>query len=468
MLSGEIAANGNSNESIVQGLPADSMVMEIHRCHNRALAGAGVASENGKTVNKGAAGIEQHIVLAGHFDPSTIGPIIAGQEGGGGEAGNALAALRGAPAVPIHQLATEFARRGIQTTLIGGIIGAVELYAQSFPLSAIVYPKRGRIAWIADGLRQERNLIEQYLRRIYPSIVHAHWTVEGARAVADWDGPKVLTVHDAAWVWARLGFSWSWGPLAHAATLRWLANTSAVLERFQHVIAVSPYVESYLRRKHDFRGEIRVIPNGIPPLPESVEVKNTFPKTGRVTFGCYGNPWPLKNVHAGISAFLRVREELPDSRLVVYGTGWEQQGSRYRNMPIEFRGERSHSTFLSELGSEIDIWVHPSRAEAHPISICEAIQAGCPVIGGRSSGAVPWTLDNGRAGLLVDIEDPAEIARAMLELVRNRDRALELVNYGRDMILRKWSPDRIVEMHLDYYQEIAGSSRKAIRIVSRR
>lgn len=401
-------------------------------------------------MKQGTARIETHIVLAGHFDPSTMGPII------GGEAGHALAALSGAPGVPIHHLATEFANRGIRTTILGGLSGAGELYAQSSPLSAIVYPKRGRIAWIADGLRQERRLIDRYLLKIQPTIVHAHWTMEAARAVADWDGPKVLTVHDAAWDCARLGWNWKWGPLAHASTLRWLANTSAVLARFQHIIAVSPYVESYLRQRHRFRGEIRVIPNGIPPLPAVVQLSNAFPKSGCVTFGCYGSPWPLKNIRAAISAFKRVHAELPNSRLVVYGTGWEQEKSRYGNLPVEFRGAKPHLMFLKELGSEIDIWVHPSRTEAHPISICEAIQAGCPVIAGRSSGAVPWTLDDGRAGILVDIEDPAEIAQAMLGLVRNRELALELVSYGRAMILSKWNPNRIVEMHLEYYWDIAG------------
>lgn len=415
---------------------------------------AGIESQisaNGKTVNKGAAGIEQHIALAGHFDPSTMGPII------GGEAGDALAVLSGAPGIPIHHLAAEFWKRGIQTTILGGLSGAPELYAQSSPLSAVVYPKRGRIGWIADGWRQERGLLLRNLKKINPTIVHAHWTMEAARAVADWDGPKVLTVHDAAWECARLGSSWQWGPLAHAATLRWLANTSAVLARFQHVIAVSPYVENYLRQKHRFRGEIRVIPNGIPPLPASAQVPGIFPKTGRVTFGCYGDPWPLKNVRAALRAFRRVHEELPNSRLLVYGPGWEAEKSRYRNIPIEFRGARKHITFLSELASEVDIWVHPSRTEAHPISICEAIQAGCPVIAGRSSGGVPWTLDYGRAGILVDVENPAEIAEAMVGLARNRERAIELVTYGRQMILTKWSPDRIVEMHLEYYREIVDS-----------
>jgi len=414
------------------------------------------ARSDGKTLKDKATAIDQHIVLAGHFDPATMGPAV------GGDGGAALAAMSGPPGVPIHQLATEFAKRGIKTTLIGGISGAKELYVRSSPLSAIVYSKRGRIAWIVDGLHRERNRIGEYLQEIHPSVVHAHWTFEAARAVADWDGPKVLTVHDAAWECATVGSDWTWGPLAHASTARWLVNTSAIFKRFHHIIAVSPYVETYLRQRHGFRGEIRVIPNAIPPLPESVQVPETFPKTGCVTFGCYGSPGRIKNVGAALNAFVEVHKELPNSRLLVYGTGWEAKASAYAHLPIEFRGAKQHSVFLNELGRQVDIWVHPSRIEAHPIAICEAIQAGCPVIAGRASGGVPWTLEDGRAGILVDIESPSEIAQAMLALVHNRGRALDLVTYGQQMIRERWNLDRIVRMHLDYYQDIVDQA-KSIR-----
>jgi glycosyltransferase involved in cell wall biosynthesis len=403
-----------------------------------------------------SAGTDLHIVLAGHFDPGAMGPIV------GGEGGMVLAGLSGPPGVPIHQLATEFAKRRIETTLIGGIFGAKELYIRSSPLSAIVYPKRGRAAWIVDGLHRERDRIGEYLQKIHPSVVHAHWTFEAARAVADWAGPKVLTVHDAAWECARINFDWTWGPLAHASTARWLLNTSAIFKRFHHIIAVSPYVESYLRKRHGFCGEIRVIPNPIPPLPESVRVHDVFPKTDSITFACYGSPGPLRNIAAAIKAFIQVREELPNSRLLVYGSGWEATASALAHLPIEFRGAQPHSEFLNELGSQVDIWVNPSRIEAHGISICEAIQAGCPVIAGRASGAVPWTLENGRAGILVDIENPSEIAQAMLALVHNRERALDLVTYGRQMIRERWGVDRIAQMHLDYYQDIVDQG-KSIR-----
>jgi L-malate glycosyltransferase len=389
-----------------------------------------------------------HIVLAGHFDPASMAPLVSG------EGSVQLAALSGTPGVPIHQLAREFVKRSLQTTLLGGFRGDADIRVKSSPLSAIVYGKRGRAAWIVDGLRRERNLVLEHLRKLEPSVVHAHWTLEAARAVADWDGPKVLTVHDAAWECARLGTRWNWGPLAHASTFRWLANTSAVLKRFRHVIAVSPFVEDYLRLKHHFHGEIRVIPNVVPALPDGTRIPETFPKTGRLTFGCCGGRGRLKNVDSAIRAFVHVYKELPNSRLLVFGAGWEKARAQYAGLPIEFRGAQPHGAFLNQLAGEIDIFVHPSRIETHGIAICEAIQAGCPVIAGRASGAVPWTLDYGRAGVLVDIENPIAIAEAMLTLTRDRNLALELVSYGRQMIRNRFSPEQVVEMHLRFYRDI--------------
>jgi glycosyltransferase involved in cell wall biosynthesis len=45
---------------------------------------------------------------------------------------------------------------------------------------------------------------------------------------------------------------------------------------------------------------------------------------------------------------------------------------------------------------------------------------GLPIIGGDSSGAVPWILDNGNAGELININDPNEIAKAIFKLSRNK------------------------------------------------
>ncbi len=386
------------------------------------------------------------IVLAGHFDPTMIAPLLSA------DAAARLAGLSGPPGVPIHNLAYGLASRGIETTVLGGLRGTPEIYLSSKPVSAAIYNQRSTRAFTLTGFRRERTVILERLRQIRPAVVHAHWTMEAARAVADWTGPKILTVHDALYEYAKL--DWRWHPGAMGYKARWIANTLAVLRKFDHIIAVSPFVETYLRLRHGYQGEIRVIPNGIPPLPAAIRPIEAFPKSGRLTFGCYGGPAPLKNIATAIQAFLRIQNDLPTSRLLIFGAGWESLEERYRGSSIELRGSVKHDDFLRSLASEIDIWVHPSRIETHGLAVCEAIQAGCPVVAGRSSGALPWTLDYGRAGVLVDIEQPERIAEAMLALARDRDRARALVAYGRGMILDRFHPDRILDLHLHYYRDV--------------
>jgi glycosyltransferase involved in cell wall biosynthesis len=386
------------------------------------------------------------ILLAGHFDPAMIASLLSI------EGAAQLAGLNGEPGVPIHHLASGLANRGIRTTVLGGLRGTSDIYVRDTPISAVIYNTRSSRAFTLTGFLRERTAILERLRQIRPAIVHAHWTLEAARAVGDWTGPKILTVHDAAYEYARIG--WNWHPGAIAYKARWIANTLAVLKKFDHVIAVSPFVESYLRLRHRFRGEIRVIPNSIPPFPAEIRPVETFPRSGLLTFGCYGMPGRLKNVENAIDAFLMLHKDLPDSRLLIFGKGWTDLGERYRHRSIELRELVRHDSFIRTLASEIDIWVHPSRMETHGIAICEAIQAGCPVIAGRASGAVPWTLDYGKAGVLVDIEKPEKIAEAMLLLARDPSRAMALVSYGRRMILDRFSPERVLDMHLQYYRDV--------------
>lgn len=386
------------------------------------------------------------VALVGIFDPASVAELMAP------EAAAQIAGIRSSPGVPIHRLAAGLVSRGIRTTIVGGVRGAVSIHVKSSPLSVAIYAKRGGWPFLLNGLHRERNAILALLQEIQPSIVHAHWTFEGGRAVGDWDGPKLLTLHDAAWEYARLAGPYN--PASAAYIGRWLMNTAATLARYRHVIAASPYVETYLRMKHRYRGEVRVIPTAIPDLPANIMVPTSFPKSDAITFACYGSPGGVKNVHVALAAFCKLESSMRGARLLVFGGGWERAGAEFSKHRIEFRGGLPHSEFLKALVEEVDIWVHPSKTEAQSIVVCEAIQAGCPVIAGKQSGAVPWTLDYGRAGLLVDIEDADEVACAMRTAVHERSTFDVMIAYGRRMIQERFSLERILDLHLDYYRDI--------------
>jgi glycosyltransferase involved in cell wall biosynthesis len=385
------------------------------------------------------------VALVGQFDPQVIASYLPS------ETAQPIASLKSSPGVPIHSLAQSLAARDIPITVVGGVRRTTALHIRHHPLSVAIYPKRGGFPFVLNGMAQERRTILELLRKIRPSIVHAHWTFEGARAAADWPGPKVLTVHDAAWEYARLGVSLR--PINLAYTARWLYNTSQILKRFDYIIAVSPFVETYLRLKHRYRGEIRVIPNVIPEVALQLGESGTYPKTGNLTFGCYGEPGGIKNVNAAIEAFRRLPDTFSQARLLVFGARWEKV-QRPSDERIIFRGSLSHSVFLQALAQEVDIWVHPARIEAHPLSICEAIQAGCPVIAGGASGGVAWTLDYGRAGVLVDVENPDALQSSMVDLASDPVKAQLLVHRGQQFIREQFNRDRVIDLHLQFYRDI--------------
>jgi glycosyltransferase involved in cell wall biosynthesis len=387
------------------------------------------------------------VVLAGPFQPEALAKLLPLQKA------VQMDGLRGFMGVPVNLLAAALCGRGIKTTVIGGVRGAESRVIHSDPLSVVVYKSSGGWPFVLNGRLRERREILERLRVLDPPIVHAQWTLEAGRAVGDWKGPKLLTVHDAAWEYARLGTTAH--PISIAYGTRLLANTSATISRYRHIIAISPYTEAYLRLVPKFRGEIRVIPNIIPELPSELTPSDLFPRSGRVTFACYGTPGPLKNIPAAIRAFRLLKKRVPDARLLVFGGGWERlKAETSARENIEFRGAIPHARFLRSLVDEVDIWVHPARIEMHPISICEAIQAGCPVVAGRNSGGVPWTLDYGRAGLLVDIEDADELAEGMHTLVNRREHALAMISRGRQFIRDNFNADRIVDLHLDFYRDL--------------
>ncbi len=386
------------------------------------------------------------IVLAGPFQPQAIAELLPA------EAAAQLDGLYNFAGIPIVLLTQAYVARSIQTTLIGGVRGAEPRFIKGKPLSVVIYRSSGGWPFVLNGRRSERAEILRHLGALRPRIVHAHWTLEAGRAVADWTGPKVLTVQDAAWEYMRLG--WTPRPISTVYGLRWLANTSATLKRFRHVIAISPYTETYLRLTAKFRGEIRVIPNIIPPLPVDIHIREGFPKSGVVTFACYGDPGPLKNIATAIKAFRILSQSMSDLRLLVFGPGWDKLKDELSGDGIEFRGGLPHGQFLRTLAMEVDFWVHPSRIETQGIVFCEAIQAGCPVVAGHRSGAVPWVLDYGRAGLLVDVENPDALAEGMRFLVLDRKGAVEQMEYGRHFIRENFNAERIVDLHLKYYEDI--------------
>jgi glycosyltransferase involved in cell wall biosynthesis len=79
---------------------------------------------------------------------------------------------------------------------------------------------------------------------------------------------------------------------------------------------------------------------------------------------------------------------------------------------------------------------------------------GVPVVGGKNSGGVPWLLNHGAAGLLVDIGSPEAVANGMIELVAKEELYKGLAQRAYQRAAESFTLDAVVRQYLDVYQSV--------------
>ena len=89
------------------------------------------------------------------------------------------------------------------------------------------------------------------------------------------------------------------------------------------------------------------------------------------------------------------------------------------------------------------------------------MNAGLPVVAGRQAGALPWVL--GDAGVLVDVERPAEIADAVRRLLDDEHSARELGDRGRKRAACCFSPEVVAHAYLEAYEETRRNGQRRSR-----
>jgi glycosyltransferase involved in cell wall biosynthesis len=285
-------------------------------------------------------------------------------------------------------------------------------------LTVIVTPRRRARYLASDFFRREVKLMVNALRNVQPDVIHAHWTYEFADAALQTQRfPVLVTAHDSPWRVAK----------AMNTLYRWIRAAYSqfrILPRVRHLTAVSPYIAHELKNRHFFNRPIRIVPNGIDqaqaaPFPRERPLNSAYPVVASIS------EWGKhKNIIVVLHAFASFRKFHPRATLLLFGNGLgpgEDAAIYCREhgiaAGIEFRGYTEHGETLRELRERTDIFVHSALEESFCMTILEAMSQGVPCIGGKNSGAVPWLLENGKAGVLADVRDPQAIASAMNQLL---------------------------------------------------
>jgi glycosyltransferase involved in cell wall biosynthesis len=116
---------------------------------------------------------------------------------------------------------------------------------------------------------------------------------------------------------------------------------------------------------------------------------------------------------------------------------------------VHARGLDSRFSFLGHrddipaILEATDLFVLPSRSEAFPNSVLEAMAAALPIVTTRVGG-LRELVDHGRTGLLVPPDDPRALADAIASLVECPDRSAALGRAARRHVESRYSFDRMV------------------------
>ena len=125
---------------------------------------------------------------------------------------------------------------------------------------------------------------------------------------------------------------------------------------------------------------------------------------------------------------------------------------KYAENNIHFLGFRSPSELIDEM-IHSTMYVHTAYIENSPNSICEAQIIGMPIIS-TMVGGIATLVRNGEDGDLLPANDPWQIANAIVELSKDRERMKYYSEHSRQHALERHNPDNILKQLLGCYKDL--------------
>ena len=126
-----------------------------------------------------------------------------------------------------------------------------------------------------------------------------------------------------------------------------------------------------------------------------------------------------------------MKESLPDAELHILADGsekanLEQYVKENQIVDVTFHG-RVHNQEIDNYLMKADVFVSSPKIDNQPMSILEAFRAGLLVIS-SNVGGVPYLVENGVTGRLFPNDDHEELAKIMIDVIRNPEESLEMID----------------------------------------
>jgi glycosyltransferase involved in cell wall biosynthesis len=221
-----------------------------------------------------------------------------------------------------------------------------------------------------------------------------------------------------------------------------------------HVVGVSSFLVEKASRFANIAKKSTTIYNGIDVEFWSSTDRDGTPPPVIISVGSLVS---VKGHDILVDAFKYVQSRLPDSELVLVGSGEMEKPLKKQ---AESLGLAENVTFtgwlekreIRRFHERASVFALPSRSEGLGIALLEAMAAGLPCVA-ADVGGIPEVISDSTVGTLVPPNDSEALAHALLEILKDRKRASRLAHNARQRA-KAFSWKNTLDQYEDVFQSV--------------
>jgi glycosyltransferase involved in cell wall biosynthesis len=300
--------------------------------------------------------------------------------------------------------------------------------------------------------------LARFLRSWKADLIHTHTVIPGM--VLARIGARLANVPIICHIHGAMHYS------AKPAIRFLQRNLDNLTARFcEALIAVSKDTEHRLLATGKLPDKVIVIPNGVKlTSPANTQTKPNHLRFGipieHQLVGCVARLSHAKGQHVLLKAAAEILSSTPDVSFMFVGADIATDGHYEKELCTlaEQLGIAPHTHFVgfqqqaADLMPLFDVFALPSREEAMPLTILEAMAAGIPVVATRVNG-IPEVVVEEETGFLVPRDDPHALASAILKLLRDPLLAHKMGQAGRLRVETHFNLDHLHERVFQLYEQ---------------
>lgn len=382
----------------------------------------------------------------------------------------------------VYDLAIEAKNRGHEVTVVFGGAGTLKGHLEKHSIETISIDTMGRDIKILADFKSFVFLCKLFLQKS-PDIIHLNSSKMGglgasaARIVNGWfhllklfGGKRlpmriIFTGHGWAFNEERTDLERFAIGVIHWLTIVLAHETIAVSKRTRDQVAVLPFVWHRLTVIYNGRDKTEILSRTAARDIIFDEQNQQLLSNSPIVIGTIAELHRSKGLTYAILGVAQIKKQRPDAQLLFVIIG-EEGGERTLLEYLISKHSLENNVILagrkdnaSALLSAFDVFLLPSITEAFPYAILEAGNAGLPVIA-TAVGGIPEVIDDMESGILIQSKNSSEIARAILYLIDNPTRRMELGNALAERIANRFSVNLMAEKTFALYSETLNKSRK--------